>query len=520
MNVATRENAISKVRQESPPSMTENIGTLFKANLVRKNPAVIDLSDPLQPLIRSYAELNARADGVALALVAAGIAPGDTVGILSLNRVEFIESFFGIMRIGAVPVPVNIKLPPETVRYILADAATKLNFVDEAAKTLVPRERINICFDDDYEVFIKPGAFDAVPVLGSDLCCMPYTSGTTGKPKGVYLTHEGQQWAANTLVKHRRLTANERILISAPFFHKNALVAIKTAMLPGASLISLPRFDASQALKAIHEHKVTMITGVPTMLYMMMEETDLVESLDLNSVTTVSMGSAPASDSLIKRILETFPNAEVQFNYGITEGGPLMVGWFHPEGKSRPLGSVGYPLPQCEYRFEGGCHDKEGELIVRNPGVAAGYHNLPDATAEKFQDGWFRTGDILREDEDGWLYFVGRIDDMFVCSGENIFPSEVVLLLERHPEIVQAVVVPFDDERRGQVPVAFVKRGPKAVVDEEAVKQYALAEGPAYAHPRRVIFVEEFPLSGTNKIDETALRRFAENEGERVNGGQ
>ena len=176
--------------------------------------------------------------------------------------------------------------------------------------------------------------------------------------------------------------------------------------------------------------------------------------------------------------------------------------------------------PQCEYRFEGGCHEKEGELIVRNPGVAAGYHNLPDATAEKFQDGWFRTGDILREDEDGWLYFVGRIDDMFVCSGENIFPSEVVLLLERHPEIVQAVVVPFDDERRGQVPVAFVKRGPNAVVDEEAVKQYALAEGPAYAHPRRVIFVEEFPLSGTNKIDETALRRFAENEGERVNGGQ
>ncbi|MBO45184.1 MAG: AMP-dependent synthetase, partial [Rhodospirillaceae bacterium] len=182
--------------------MTENIGTLFKANLERKNPAVIDLSDPLQPLIRSYAELNARADGVALALVAAGIAPGDTVGILSLNRVEFIESFFGIMRIGAVPVPVNIKLPSETVRYILTDAATKLNFVDEAAKTLVPRERINICFDDDYEVFIKPGAFDAVPVLGSDLCCMPYTSGTTGKPKGVYLTHEGQQWAANTLVKH------------------------------------------------------------------------------------------------------------------------------------------------------------------------------------------------------------------------------------------------------------------------------------------------------------------------------
>ncbi|HAA93951.1 MAG TPA: hypothetical protein DCE33_16005 [Rhodospirillaceae bacterium] len=250
------------------------------------------------------------------------------------------------------------------------------------------------------------------------------------------------------------------------------------------------------------------------MLYMLMAETDLVESLDLSSVTTVSMGSAPASDRLIERIHETFPNSQVQFNYGITEGGPLMVGWFHPEGKTRPLGSVGYPMPRCEYRFEGGPDKMQGELIVRNPGIAIGYHNLPEATSEKFQDGWFRTGDILREDEDGWLYFVGRVDDMFVCSGENIFPSEVVLRLERHPAIAQAVVLPFDDERRGQVPFAFIKRVSGEPVDEDEVKQYALAEGPAYAHPRRVFFVEDFPLSGTNKIDTVALRRLAESDGE------
>ena len=494
--------------------MTENLGILFADNLEHENPAVIDLIDPANTLVRSYAELNARANAVASGLLSMSIIPGDTVGILSLNRVEFIEVFFGIMRAGAVPVPVNVKLPPETVHYILDDAATKVNFVDSTNQNLLPDNAVGICFDDGYAKFLNPGAFDAFEVSETDLCGLPYTSGTTGKPKGVYLTHKGQQWAARILVEHRRLSADERILISAPFFHKNALVAIKTALLPGATLITLPRFEARQALQAIHDHRITMMTGVPTMLYMMMAQTDLVGSLDLSSVTTVSMGSAPASDRLIERIHETFPNAQVQYNYGITEGGPLMVGWFHPEGKERPLGSVGYPLPQCDYLFDGGPHNKQGELIVRNPGVALGYHNLPHATAEKFQNGWFRTGDILREDEDGWLYFVGRVDDMFTCSGENVFPSEVVLLLERHPAIAQAVVLPFDDERRGQVPVAFLKLEIGVPVDEESVKQYALAKGPAYAHPRQVFFVEDFPLSGTNKIDQAALRRIAENEGE------
>ncbi|MBL25039.1 MAG: hypothetical protein CMM48_14195 [Rhodospirillaceae bacterium] len=494
--------------------MTENLGDLFKGNLGNANPAVIDLADPARPIARSYAELDTRADEVAAGLAKLGVGRGATVGILALNRVEFIEVFFGIMRAGAVPVPVNVKLPAETVRYILEDSATAVNFVDGIGEALLPDDAKAVNFDSAYEGFLCPGGFSSVPVDDTNLCGMPYTSGTTGKPKGVYLTHAGQDWAARSLVEHRRLTADERILISAPFFHKNALVAIKTAMLPGATLVTLPRFDPRQALQAIHEHRVTMMTGVPTMLYMLMAETDLVESLDLSSVTTVSMGSAPASDRLIERIHETFPNSQVQFNYGITEGGPLMVGWFHPEGKTRPLGSVGYPMPRCEYRFEGGPDKMQGELIVRNPGIAIGYHNLPEATSEKFQDGWFRTGDILREDEDGWLYFVGRVDDMFVCSGENIFPSEVVLRLERHPAIAQAVVLPFDDERRGQVPFAFIKRVSGEPVDEDEVKQYALAEGPAYAHPRRVFFVEDFPLSGTNKIDTVALRRLAESDGE------
>ncbi len=490
--------------------MSENLSNLFLANLSRPNPAVIDLRDPDRPITRSYAELNQRIGAVARGLRKRGCSRGETAAILSLNRVEIIESFFGIVRAGSVPVPVNIRLAKDTIEFILKDAGTKIHIADSNGAALLPDTLRPVTFGEDYEDFLDYGPFATEPVGNQDLCGMPYTSGTTGRPKGVYLTHAGQSWAAHSIAKHRRLSAEDRALISAPLFHKNALVAIKTGFVAGATLVILPRFDARTALHAIHDYKITMLTGVPTMLYMLMAETDLVEKLDLSSVTTVSMGSAPASETLIRRIEKTFVNCTVRFNYGITEGGPIMAGWFHPEGKPAPIGNVGYPMPDCELRFEDGPNDREGELIVRNPGVAIGYHNLPDVSAEKFDDGWFRTGDILRQDDDGWLFFVGRVDDMFVCGGENIFPSEVVLRLERYPAIAQAVVLPFDDERKGQIPYAFVKRAENSTVTEEEVRQFALENGPAYAHPRRVYFVDEFPLSGTNKIDQAALRRLAE----------
>jgi acyl-CoA synthetase (AMP-forming)/AMP-acid ligase II len=221
------------------------------------------------------------------------------------------------------------------------------------------------------------------------------------------------------------------------------------------------------------------------------------------------MGSAPASDVLLEDISEAFPNAAVQLNYGTTEGGPIMLGWFHPDGKPRPVGSVGYPIPGCEYRFEGGPNDHQGELVLRNPGVALGFHNLPKETAESFTDGWNRSGDIMRQDEDGWFYFLGRVDDMFVCGGENIFPGEVESLLARHRGIAQAVVLPFGDETRGEVPFAFVVPEEGAALSEDDIKAYALENGPAYAYPRRVFILAMIPLTGTNKVDRDALRRLA-----------
>jgi acyl-CoA synthetase (AMP-forming)/AMP-acid ligase II len=196
-------------------------------------------------------------------------------------------------------------------------------------------------------------------------------------------------------------------------------------------------------------------------------------------------------------------------NYGITEGGPVLLAWKHADGLERPRNSVGYPLPDVEFKFVGGPNPNEGVLHTRNPGVMIGYHNLPEETANCLKDRWLDTGDILRQDDHGWFYFIGRSDDMFVTGGENIYPGDVETLLERHPGIMQAVVVPAPNRLKAQVPHAFVVPRSGATLDEDEIRKFALENGPVYAHPRRVFFIDVLPLAGTNKIDRKALQTRA-----------
>ena len=243
------------------------------------------------------------------------------------------------------------------------------------------------------------------------------------------------------------------------------------------------------------------------MMSMVLARGDLLAHNDTSSVRTIMMGSAPSSPQLLTQLRETFPNAEPLVVYGVTEGAPVPLGP-HPEGKPRPPGSVGAPYAGTEAKLVDGANDDEGELVLRNPGVLLAYHNLPEETAKRLRDCWYYTGDIFRRDSEGFYYFVGRTDDMFVSGGENIFPIEVEQLLERHPAVHQAYVLPFEHEMKGQVPYAFVVLRKKAQASEEDLKQFALTHGPAYQHPRRVFFVEQLPLAGTNKIDQKQLRQW------------
>jgi|AGTN01.1.fsa_nt_gi Acyl-CoA synthetases (AMP-forming)/AMP-acid ligases II len=479
-----------------------NLGKLFR-HIDPAREAVLDLGGQT-PRRLTYGQLDGLADAAARGLAELGLERGQRFAIAALNRLEYLALLLGALRAGIVPVLINVKLGRDAIDHILADSGARLLFAEPAFAHFAAGRLPVVDLEAEFEGFLRPGPFQAVEVAPGDESLLPYTSGTTGKPKGVRLHHGGQGWATRALVAHRRLRADDRILISAPFYHKNALVALKTALFPGATILILPRFDAAATIAAIADHGCTMVTGVPTMMSLLLRDPALAAA-DRTRVRVVSMGSSPASDQLLADLGQAFPNAEIHLNYGSTEGGPIMFGWYHPEGKPRPPHSIGYPIPGCEYRLEGGPDPDQGELWVRNPGIAHGYLNLPEATARRFQDGWYRTSDILRRDADGWFHFLGRVDDMFVCGGENVYPQEVEGLLERHPDVRQAAVLSVPHPTKGAVPVAFVVPQSGRGVDEAALKAFALANGPAYAHPRRIHFVDGIPLTGTNKIDRAAL---------------
>ena len=229
-------------------------------------------------------------------------------------------------------------------------------------------------------------------------------------------------------------------------------------------------------------------------------------SYDLSSVQRVLIGSAPMTEALFDDVQALFPDAVITNTYGTTEA--VLEFGPHPDGLPRPKITLGYQHPKVELKLvdpENGAESNHGELWVRSKGVMTGYHDLPAVNADRLTDGWYHTGDLMSRDDDGWYFFVGRVDDMFVCAGENIYPDSVEQMLEQHPAVHQAVVVPVADDLKGQLPAAFVRIESGAQMGVEELKQFALENGPAYAHPRHIWFVEEIPLASTAKVDRGGL---------------
>jgi long-chain acyl-CoA synthetase len=268
--------------------------------------------------------------------------------------------------------------------------------------------------------------------------------------------------------------------------------------------VLLPAFDSRSYVEALSRHKVTAASGVPTMWARVLKETDLIAARDFSSFKRLLLGSAPMTLGLWDRIKQAFPQVAITIGYGTTEAGPAVFGP-HPGGIPAPPLALGHALPGSEIKLVDGPSENEGVLLMRNPALMTGYHDLPQQTAKALRAGWYYSGDVMRRDQEGFYYFVGRADDMFVCSGENIYPDEVEKLLERHPLVQQAAVVSLADEERGQVPVAFIVARPDARPSADELRQFALSTGPAYQHPRRIAFVSELPWAGTNKIDKKSL---------------
>jgi long-chain acyl-CoA synthetase len=489
-----------------------NLGDLIRRDRDLDKVAIIDLGGEVAREV-SYGRLDAMANGVARALLARGLARGDRVAILSANRTEYLAAYFGIMRAGLVAVPMSFKFPRSTIDFILRDAGAKLSFCDMPRAADCPPDIPAVRFGDDgaggFDRFLQHGPFDAIVPRPREPAMFLYTSGSTGMPKGVVLSHQSHIWVVET-----RLTGDlehHRYLIAAPLYHMNALALAKLACAAYATIVLLPQFNARAYIEAIGRHRCTWLTAVPPMIAMMLREKELLARTDLSSVEFIRMGSAPVSHALMEAIRHALPQASVTNAYGTTEAGPVVFG-AHPKGLPQPDMSVGYPHPQVELRLVEGDdrHADQGVLEMKCPAVMNGYHNRPNVTPPFTLDGFYVTGDVFRRDADGFHYFIGRTDDMFVSGGENIYPADVERMLERHPDVAQAAVVPIDDEIKGQKPVAFVVPNPGRNPSEDEIKRFALANAPAYAHPRFIWFVEELPLASTNKVDRARLHGLAQ----------
>jgi acyl-coenzyme A synthetase/AMP-(fatty) acid ligase len=481
----------------------KNLAAILDPDAPDDRALIIEVSPEGNERLRlSYGEGRRRIAAVARGLLKRGLKRGEAVAIVAANSADYLVLYMATMAAGLVSVCVNHKLPRETVAHIMKDSAIKLAIADAERAPLVSALVPTVAMEQ-LDTLLDSGPFAPVDMRPEEVAMVLYTSGSTGLPKGVPLTHGGYLWATGATPEQRPGIEDKKAIIAAPLFHMNGLFSAKLVMLNGGTIVLMTSFTAKGYIRAIDRFRVDMITSVPTMLALVMRETEELAKADFSCVTMAVTGSAPSTAEFFEQMQRLFPNAETANSWGTTESGPLGFGP-HPDGIVKPPGALGYPRRGIEMKFVGD-DPNQGVLHIRTPALMSGYLNREADTRKRLIDGWYDTGDVMRRDANGFVFFVGRADDMFQCGGENIYPGEVEKLLGRHPDVAQACVVPVADEIKYQLPVAFVVAKPGTTPSEDALRRFAIDNGPAYAHPRAVWFVDELPLAGTNKIDRTAL---------------
>jgi long-chain acyl-CoA synthetase len=465
----------------------------------------------MDDLVLDYSELREAAGLVTSLLSSAGVAPGDRVGVMLPNVPAFPVAFYGALAAGAVVVPMNPLLKSREVAYYLGDSGAKVLFAwyssaGEAAKGAADTGARVFTVDDPDMRSLLAGLFPVhtrVERADDDDAVVLYTSGTTGQPKGAQLTHANlSRNAALTAETLINAGPEDVVMGCLPLFHVFGLTCgLNATIAGGGTLTLLPRFDPGQALGIIARDRVTVFEGVPTMYAAMLHHPSSAEA-DASSLRTCVSGGAAMPVEVLHSFEKTF-GCVILEGYGLSETSPV-ASFNHPHAERKP-GSIGTPVAGVEMRVVGPdgaplAVGEVGEVAIRGHNVMKGYWRKPEATAEAIPDGWFRTGDLARVDEDGYFFIVDRKKEMIIRGGYNVYPREIEEVLYEHPAVAEAAVVGIAHDQLGEEVGAAVALKPGATATPEELRAYVKDRVAAYKYPRRVWLVDELPKGPTGKI--------------------
>lgn len=478
----------------------------------------------------TWSDLHERSIRFADALARRGVGFGDRVMLITLNNPEFIEAVLGINRLGAIAVPVNFRLTPGELAYLVSDCAPKVVITDALLAPLVgairaqgedPGAHIVIGGESGtegqttYADSIAEGGDPHAPVdvPEDSTALIMYTSGTTGRPKGAMLSYSNLNAQALTCIRVFRLFDEEgRALCAAPMFHIAALGSIAPSLQLGTTTVIHPlqAFDAAALLDTLEAEQITSIFLVPVQWQAVCAEQQArPRNLQLRNI---SWGAAPSTDTILRAMSETFPDALNCAVFGQTEMSPITCA-LDGDDALRKLGSVGKVIPTVQARVvdafgEPVAPGEVGEIVYRGPTAMSGYWNKPAETAESFEGGWFHSGDLVRMDDEGFVYVVDRKKDMIISGGENIYCAEVENTIAGHPRVREVAVIGRSDEKWGEVPVAVIAQSESEDSDltlDELV-EWLRDKLAGFKLPKHLVHVDELPRNASGKVVKGTLR--------------
>lgn len=485
----------------------------------------------------TYQEFEYTVAHFAGALKQNGVKEGDHIALLVGNTPHFLITLYASWRIGAVVVPINPTYTPNEIAFIVQNSDAKVMValdrlfpIFAAQEKLFPNiETIIACETDEEAVKScmqlqkQPKLFRAFLQTGTPVTTLNeidpnenaiilYTSGTSGRPKGAMLTHENVYSNARDVGTYLKMNDQDRVVATLPIFHVFALTVVVNAPLcMGASILLVPQFSPEKVFNVIRERKATVFAGVPTM-YNFMYQYENGKKEDYESIRLSISGGASLPVSLLHNFEEKF-NTRISEGYGLSEASPVTC--FNPIDRERVPGSIGMSIINVENKVvdDNGVEvpkGEDGELIVRGPNVMKGYYKMPEETAQVIRDGWLYTGDMAKEDENGYFYIVDRKKDMIIVGGYNVYPREVEEVLYKHPEVVEVAVVGIDDPNLGEAVTAHVVLKKDSTLTASSIQAFCGEHLAKYKIPSHVYFTDELPKNSTGKILRRVLKEQIE----------